>query len=527
FAVGDYVVFCICLLLSLLIGIYYAITGGRQATTDEFLMANRKMSAAPVSVSLFVTIMSAITVLGVPAEVFQHGTSYWMFGFSYFLFTPIVAHCFIPVFYDMKITSVYEYLERRYSKIVRLCGVVSFILMMIVYMGVVLYAPSLAINAVTGLNVWISVVGLCLVCTIYTVCGGLKAVIWTDVFQVGPVIMVLAQIIVIAIGCNKLGGISKVFQIAFDAGKLAPINFDPSPFEAHTFWSLCIGGSFLCMSIYGVNQASVQRFLCCKTKLQAQISIYLNLPLLHLVMFIGCSIGLLIYSQYRCDNPLHYDTKPDQLLLYYVMNVLGEYPGIPGLFIACLFCASLRWTISSSFNSLATVTMTDIIRPHFKMADRRATIISKTLVCGYALLCLCMTLIASQMPSVLKAALSILGIMGGPMLSLFLLGIYCRHINHKGALAGFMVSMVLVFWVGFGSIVFRVNNQTQGKPPLFLEQACYLETNMTTPTIPPTFTQVDVYTGINIIYKLSYMWYSGFSFLISLLISTVVSLCTG
>uniref|UniRef100_F6V9J8 Sodium-dependent multivitamin transporter-like n=2 Tax=Ciona intestinalis TaxID=7719 RepID=F6V9J8_CIOIN len=354
FSASDYVVFCVCLFFSILIGVYYAVTGGRQRTTNEFLMADRKMGFGPVSLSLFVTIMSAITVLGVPAEVFQHGTSYWGFGFSYFVFTPVVAHCFIPVFYDMKITSVYEYLEKRYSRCVRLCGLICYIMMMVVYMGVVLYAPSLAINAVTGINEWISIVGLCAVCVAYTTCGGLKAVIWTDVFQ--ALVIIVSQIVIVIVGANKVGGFGKVLEISIESGKLAPINFDPSPLEAHTFWSLCLGGSFLCMSVYGVNQSAVQRFLCCRTKLQAQISIYANLPLLHLVMAVGCFIGLVVYAEYRCNNPLYDVIKPDQLLLYYVMNILGEYPGVPGLFVACLFSASLS-TISSSFNSLATVTM--------------------------------------------------------------------------------------------------------------------------------------------------------------------------
>ncbi|XP_076824613.1 sodium-dependent multivitamin transporter-like [Clavelina lepadiformis] len=534
FEVWDYVIFSVCLLSSLAIGIYHAFAGGQQTTTNEFLMADRRMNYAPVSLSLLVTIMSAITVLGVPSEVFQHGTSYGMFSFSYFIFIPIVAHGLVPVFYDMKITSVYEYLGRRFSRVVRLCATVAYMVMMITYMGVVLYTPALAINAVTDLNVWVSVVGLCVICTIYTGLGGLKAVIWTDVFQ--AIVMLLAQIVVIFIGSSKSGGFSTIFKLAAESGKLAPLNFNPSPLVAHTFWALTFGGTFLCMGIYGVNQTAVQRVISCKSKRHAQITVYLNFPLLQLVMVIACVLGLVMFAEYRCNNPLAYGAKSDQLLLYYVMNVLGDYPGIPGLFVACLFCASLS-TISSCFSSLSTVALRDIIQPNINLSDRAATFLSKCLILFFGLLCFLMALVASQLDSVLKAALSILGIMGGPMLSLFILGMFCRYINSTGALSGFLVSSAIAFWIGFGGLAYRMGVPRMPSPPI-LDHSCAPLTNYTstvTSAIVDQTTDADLlvpavntyYDGINIVYKLSYMWYSGMSVLVSFVVASFVSLVTG
>ena len=538
----DFIVFLSTILVSLSIGIFYAFRGQNTNTTNEYLLADRKMGFAPVSMSLLVTIMSAITVLGVPAIVYQGGTSYWGFCFSYFLFIPILAHCVMPVLYDLKLVSAYEYLEKRFSKEVKLCGTVSYILMMVVYMGVVLYAPALALNAVTGLNIWISVVTLCTTCAIYTTVGGMRAVIWTDVFQ--ACVMLLSQILVLSIGVTKLGGFQNVFKIAMENNKIPEIDLNPSPFVPHTFWSLTIGGTFLCLNIYGTNQGAVQRFLCCKSKKDAQMMIWLNFPLLQLVMVLGCVIGLVMFAEFRCDNPMAHGRQADQLLIYYVMHVLKEYHGLSGLFVGCLFAASLS-TISSCFNSLATVTFKDLIKPHVNIAEKWDTTVAKVLVCVYAFVCLLMTLIASQVDSLLKAALSILGVMGGPLLSMFLIGMCCRHVNSKGMLAGFVSSMISVFLIGYGALIYRQQHSTQINYKEQLDPSCIknIANNVTTvaTTAVSTFgynvtvfsnstdassSVGEMYTGIYYLFKLSYMWYSGLSFFITFTVSTVISYFT-
>ena len=525
----DYVVFCSTILISISIGIYHAFWGLRQTTTDTYLMANRQMGFLPVSMSLLVTIMSAVTVLGVPATIYQYGTSYWGFAFSYFIFIPILAHLIMPILYDMRLTSAYEYLELRFSRTVRLCGTTCYVLMMVVYMGVVIYAPALALNAVTGLNLWILIVSLCLSCAFYTTMGGMRAVIWTDVFQ--AIIMLVAQILVLAIGVSKLGGIKRVFEIAIENDKISPINFDPSPFVPHTFWSVTFGGTFLCLNIFGTNQSAVQRFLCCRSKKDAVKMIYLNFPLLQFVMVLGCVLGVVIFAEFRCNNPLANGTKPDQLLIYYVMYVLRSSYGLSGLFIGCLFSASLS-TISSSFNSLATVTLQDFIRPTIQISDKKATVYAKVLVVIYSILCLCMAALASQLDSLLKAALSILGIMGGPLLSMFIIGMTCRHINSKGMLAGFLSSFIIVMFVGYGNLIYQIQNNTEIQYPKYLDDRCLRNQtifNVTTDSglyITNTTTatpKVDIYTGFAYIFKLSYMWYSGLSILVSFIVSSLVS----
>ncbi|XP_072794146.1 sodium-dependent multivitamin transporter isoform X3 [Vicugna pacos] len=297
FSVVDYVVFVLLLVLSLAIGLYHAYRGWGRHSIGQLLMADRKMGCLPVALSLLATFQSAVAILGVPSEIYRFGTQYWFLGCSYFLGLLIPAHVFIPVFYRLHLTSAYEYLELRFNTAVRVCGTVTFIFQMVIYMGVVLYAPSLALNAVTGFDLWLSVLTLGIVCTIYTALGGLKAVIWTDVFQ--TLVMFLGQLVVIIVGSAKVGGLGHVWDVASQHGLISGIELDPDPFVRHTFWTLAFGGVFMMLSLYGVNQAQVQRYLSSRTEKAAVLSCYVVFPCQQVVLCMGCLIGLVMFAYYQ------------------------------------------------------------------------------------------------------------------------------------------------------------------------------------------------------------------------------------
>ncbi|XP_076873458.1 solute carrier family 5 member 6a isoform X2 [Brachyhypopomus gauderio] len=456
FSTLDYVIFAMLLVASAGIGLFYALSGGRQKTTQEFLLADRSMSCLPVSLSLLATFQSAVAILGAPSEIYAHGTQYWFLGCSYFLGLLIPAHIFIPVFYRLRLASAYQYLELRFNKTVRICGTVTFIFQMVIYMGVVLYAPALALNAVTGLNLWGAVFAMGLVCTLYTTLGGLKAVIWTDVFQ--TIVMFAGQLAVIVVGAHQAGGVAEVWRRAQNGSRISGLELNPDPLERHTFWTLAVGGIFLMLALYGVNQAQVQRYLSSRTEKEAIMSCYVVFPCQQIVLALGCLMGLVMFARYGEDSPLDkgYVQSNDQMVLYFVMDVLQDLPGLPGLFVACLFSGALS-TISSAFNSLATVTMEDLIKPHFPtMTEARATLLSKGLALSYGLVCLAMAYIASLMGSVLQAAISIFGMVGGPLLGLFCLGMFFPWANSAGALAGLGAGLVMAFWIGIGSFMSRM-----------------------------------------------------------------------
>lgn len=525
FTTVDYVIFALLLVASAGIGLFYAFSGGRQRTTQEFLMADRSMSCLPVSLSLLATFQSAVAILGAPSEVYTFGTQYWFLGCSYFLGLLIPAHVFIPVFYRLRLSSAYEYLELRFNKTVRVCGTVTFIFQMVIYMGVVLYAPALALNAVTGFDLWGAVLAMGLVCTLYTALGGLKAVIWTDVFQ--TVVMFAGQLAVIVVGASQAGGISQVWKMALNGSRVAGLDLNPDPLERHTFWTLAVGGVFLMLALYGVNQAQVQRYLSSRTEKEAVMSCYVVFPCQQIVLCMGCLMGLVMFARYGEDSPLDkgYVKTNDQMVLYFVMDVFRDLPGLPGLFVACLFSGALS-TISSAFNSLATVTMEDLIKPYFPaMAESRATLLSKGLALAYGLVCLAMAYIASTMGSVLQAAFSIFGMVGGPLLGLFCLGMFFPWANPIGAVVGLIAGLAMAFWVGIGSFVMRMSNSANvpllntTMAPVF--ENATMASFLTGPTAKPRP------AGVEALYSLSYMWYSAHNSTTVVVVGLLVSFITG
>ncbi|NP_001020700.2 solute carrier family 5 member 6a [Danio rerio] len=524
FSTVDYVIFVVLLVASAGIGLYYAFSGGRQRTTQEFLLADRSMRCLPVSLSLLATFQSAVAILGAPSEIYTYGTQYWFLGCSYFLGLLIPAHIFIPVFYRLRLSSAYEYLELRFSKSVRICGTVTFIFQMVIYMGVVLYAPALALNAVTGFDLWGAVLAMGLVCTLYTALGGLKAVIWTDVFQ--TIVMFAGQLAVIVVGTHQAGGIAEVWRKAQNGSRIAGLDLNPDPLERHTFWTLGVGGVFLMLALYGVNQAQVQRYLSSRTEKEAIMSCYAVFPCQQVVLTLGCLMGLVMYARYGEESPLDqgYVTTNDQMVLYLVMDVLRDLPGLPGLFVACLFSGALS-TISSAFNSLATVTMEDLIKPHVPaMTEARATLLSKMLALAYGLVCLAMAYIASLMGSVLQAALSIFGMVGGPLLGLFCLGMFFPWANSTGALVGLASGLVMAFWIGIGSFVSRMSLSAL---PVINATIIPDVGNMTTAVMTTLTTTKPRPSGVQALYSLSYMWYSAHNSATVVVVGLVVSFLTG
>ncbi|KAM6915147.1 solute carrier family 5 member 6a [Xenentodon cancila] len=528
FTTVDYIIFALLLVASAGIGLFHAFSGGRQRTTQEFLMADRSMSCLPVSLSLLATFQSAVAILGAPSEVYTFGTQYWFLGCSYFLGLLIPAHVFIPVFYRLRLSSAYEYLELRFNKMVRICGTVTFIFQMVIYMGVVLYAPALALNAVTGFDLWGAVLAMGLVCTLYTALGGLKAVIWTDVFQ--TVVMFAGQLAVIVVGASQAGGIAEVWKKAINGSRIAGLDLNPDPLQRHTFWTLGVGGVFLMLALYGVNQAQVQRYLSSRTEKEAVMSCYVVFPCQQIVLCLGCLMGLVMFARYGENSPLDkgYVKSNDQMVLYFVMDVFRELPGLPGLFVACLFSGALS-TISSAFNSLATVTMEDLIKPLVpNMTEEKATLLSKGLALAYGLVCLAMAYVASIMGSVLQAAFSIFGMVGGPLLGLFCLGMFFPWANPTGAVLGLAAGLAMAFWIGIGSFVMRLPGPT---PVPSLNTTILLPVdNITTTTVTSlvsTITARPRPAGVEALYSLSYMWYSAHNSATVVVVGLIVSLLTG
>uniref|UniRef100_A0A1B6DHZ5 Sodium-dependent multivitamin transporter n=1 Tax=Clastoptera arizonana TaxID=38151 RepID=A0A1B6DHZ5_9HEMI len=360
FHTADYVVLSITLVVSAGIGIYFRFTGGKQKTTKEYLLGNKNQKIIPVAISLMASFMSAITLLGVSAEIYNYGTLFLIINFAYVIFTPIAAYLYLPVFFKLGATSAYEYLERRFGIITRTVASLIYTLYMTLYMGIVLYAPAIALEALTGLSQNQSILVVGLVCTFYSTIGGIKAVIVTDVFQS---LLMFTAIFCVIYGAVSEKGFDGIWKIAEEKGRIEFVNLNPDPTIRHTYFSLLIGGGLTYLSLYAINQTQVQRYLTMKDYKTAVKSLWLSLPILIILSFSTGFSGLAIFSKYYSCDPLLEGriSRSDQMMPLFIVESVNSFPGLAGLFVAGIFSASLS-TVSACLNSLSAVTLEDYIK---------------------------------------------------------------------------------------------------------------------------------------------------------------------
>uniref|UniRef100_A0A8B9DXW6 Solute carrier family 5 member 8 n=1 Tax=Anser cygnoides TaxID=8845 RepID=A0A8B9DXW6_ANSCY len=521
FSVWDYVVFAAMLLVSAAIGIYYAFAGGGQKTSKDFLMGGRSMSALPVALSLTASFMSAVTVLGTPAEIYRYGAIFCIFAITYALVVLCSAEIFLPVFYRLGITSTYEYLELRFNKYLRLCGTVLFII------------QTASKPQITGFDLWGAVVATGVVCTFYCTLGGLKAVVWTDVFQVGIMVAGFSSVIIRAVVVQE--GIGRIVNDSYHGGRLNFWDFNPNPLQRHTFWTIVIGGTFTWTGIYGVNQSQVQRYIACKSRFHAKMSLYINLVGLWAILVCATLCGLSLYSIYKDCDP--WSAKQvsalDQLMPYLVLDIFKDFPGMPGLFVASAYSGTLS-TVSSSINALAAVTVEDLIRPYFRsLSEKKLSWISMGMSLFYGGVCIAMAALASLLGALLQAALSIFGMVGGPLLGLFALGILCSFANGIGAFVGLVTGFVVSLWVGIGSQIYPpLPERTLPLPLSTAGCNISISSNLTTSTANPLTTIFSTQAPERPVladrwYSLSYLYFSTLGTLITIVVGMIISLLTG
>ncbi|ESN96361.1 hypothetical protein HELRODRAFT_68342 [Helobdella robusta] len=521
----DYAIFALMLIFSLIIGLYHAFSGGKQKTPKEYLVGNRSMSTLPVALSMLVSFLSGIVVLGTPAEMYTKGTQLFMRTIGYTLACIISSLFIVPLFFNLKVTSSFEYLETRFhSKVTRLLGSISFLIGNVFYMGLLLYTPATAMQASTGLNIYVSILAIGIIGTVYTTLGGLRGVVWVDTLQ--AIIMLGGMLFIVVQGILLVGGFKQMWTINESGGRIIFFNFNPDPTQRLSFWSTIIGGCFSTLTIFGVGQVSVQRYCSLPTLSKARLSVLLNIPMIICMNVLTSLVGLVVFAYYAnlgCDPVRSKQVENvNQLVPYFMVNVLN-YPGLPGAFLAVLFSGALS-SISSSLNSCAAVTWQDLVSYFFKnKTEHTKAFIIKVLVVLFGLLALGVAFLARLVGQhVLQASLSFSGATMGPSLGMFLLGGIFPFANARGAVSGCVVASIISLWLSIGAFVTKPHMQTL---PTSIDRC--LEYNISSASIMMTTTSVIMnnhVTAVELMYEVSFLWYSAIGCLLTIIIGVVVSL---
>ncbi|KAJ9575570.1 hypothetical protein L9F63_007578, partial [Diploptera punctata] len=517
----DTTIFVLMLASSTMIGIYFGIWGKREDTPKEYLHGGKKMSTVPVAVSLVASFISGIMVMGAPTEIYLYGINYLLICFSIPLVGAATYYIYLPVFYDLQLTSTYEYLQLRFNRSVRVMASILCTISLLLYIPIVVYVPALAFSQVSGMNVHFITPALSVLCIFYTMIGGIKAVVWTDFLQ--GVLMLVSGIGVIILGVVKNGGFGTVWERNLEGGRLN-VDFNPSPFSRLTFWSTIFGNAFYWTGVMAINQAMVQKFLSLPSFNKARTSLILFVIFLIMITFVSCLSGIVIYATYYDCDPVKSKTvsRPDQVLPYFAMDVARSVPGLPGLFVAGIFSASLS-TMSSCLNALGATLFDDFVRPCLKnkISDKMANNIIKCVIIGVGAVCVLIVFIVDKLGSVLQLNLSMAGVTNGALVGLFSLGMFIPRANSKGALVGSISSIVLMGWIVFGTQNAMANGDI--KQPLLPFRTDGCDVNVTySDNVEFQESNEEVF----ILYKLSFLYYSLIGIVIVLVIGTIVSYFT-
>ncbi|XP_053394704.1 sodium-dependent multivitamin transporter-like isoform X2 [Mercenaria mercenaria] len=527
FHFADYIVMVIFLAISSAIGIYYGFYK-KQRTTEEYILGNRKLHFVPVALSLAVTFQSAVSIIGYPGEIYLYNTMvlYTTFGIS--IAYLIQAFFIVPLVHPLRLTSAYELL----------------------YVSIVLYSPALALEAVAGFPVWLSIVLIGVLGTFYTAIGGMRTVVWTDTFQF--VILYGGLTVILILSVMEIGSISAVFDLSLKGGRIKFDEINPDPRVRHTVWGCIIGGAFNTLPNC-CSQSAIQRISSIEKSKDAKIAAALNIPLAVIFIVILILTGLVLYAYFvikACD-PLANEqvSNPNQLMIYFVMKALRDVPGLAGVFLAAMFSGALS-TLSSGINSMATNALQDILCDYLKEAQQiKKTFILKLLVLVYGILAVVFAYLSQYLTApVTQMGSTAFGAAGGPVVGIFFLGAVFPAANKKGAFIGGICSIAINMWIALGSFMYG-NKAPLSKP--VTTSGCYQnetdlpELNITLPTGSSTFensfsryknntTSMDILvsqysTNENhlAIYDLSYVWLGFIGFMIAIIIGLAVSLITG
>ena len=413
------------------VGVYFS---KREKSTRDFFLAGGRVPWWAAGLSIYGTQLSGITFLAIPQVAFLGNWAIAIGSVAILAVAPVVIYFYLPFFRRLNITTAYEYLEKRFNISVRLFGTVSFLLFQVARMGIVLFLPAIALSAVTGINIYVCIAVMGAFCVVYTVLGGIEAVIWTDVLQV-LVLMGGAIVCLIMIITNVDGGLGGLISVGLQDNKFETFDWGWD-YSRSVVWVMVIGFFFLTLTPYTSDQTVIQRYLTTRDENETRKSIWTNAVLTIPALFIFFGLGTALYVFYKTNPGAIAANQSSEIVPWFIVQNLPV--GVAGLVIAAVFAATMS-SLDSSMNSMATVYVTDFHRRFRRDVSDRAclrlarwlTVLFGMIGTGTAIL-----LAATDIRSLFEFFNVILGMLGGALTGVFVLAIFTRRTNAIGALTG-------------------------------------------------------------------------------------------
>jgi len=441
FSSVDYSLLLIYLLVVVGIGLW---VGRGQKDTEDYFLAGRSMGWFPIGISTIASLYSAISYMGTPSEYRTYDLKLTVGLLSMIPTAVVVMYVFMPFYHRLQVFSAYEYLEKRFNVTVRALASAIFVVWRILWMGTAVYVPSLVLHTITDFPLIPMILCMGVIATLYTVVGGMKAVIWTDVIQF--FVLSGGSVLALWVVSSHTSGFSGIWSLAEQGGRTQILDWSLDPTIRITTWGALMGALVANLAMYGADQVSVQRYLAAGSLKGMQKSFVLNTVGGWFMAMLMIWIGLGLYAFYTINPGLLPEAiGGDKVFPYFIATQIPI--GLRGVMIAAILAAAMS-SIDSGLNSCATALITDFFK-RFGWLTRwtsrdsqdsagRELRISRILTLALGVLVTVLACFVGALGSIIEITNKLVNSFAGPMLGIFVLGMLTRKTESRGAFVGLL-----------------------------------------------------------------------------------------
>ena len=430
------------LLFTITIGIWY---GRGEENLEDYFLGGRRVGWVAILLSIVATEASALTFIGTPAFAYNHNWTYIQLLIGTIIARFIIAGVFIKQFYDYKVFTVYEYLSKRFGTGSKNWCSIVFLITRILASGVRLFGASIIVSVTTGLSPLTSIIIIATAAVLYTIIGGIKAVIWTDACQ--AIVFLGGGLIALLFILKDIpNGWEGVMNITQGTSKFKFLDFSLNCKDAYTIWAGIIGSTFLTMATHGTDQDLVQRMLTARDYKRSRraliLSGFADIPIVILFLLIGS----LLFAYFQTVPTPGLPEKADDIFPYYIIHHLPR--GLIGLLVASVFAAAMS-SIDSALNSLSTTWINDFYRPYIKKdaSERHYLTMAKIFTALFGIFLIFIAFLSRDTQQVLILGLKIGTFTYGALLGVFLLGFLTTRGNDVGNAISIVVSIISILLI--------------------------------------------------------------------------------
>jgi SSS family transporter len=412
-----------------------------QRTLRDYFLGGRRLPWWAITFSIVCAETSILTIISTPGIAFRSNLGFLQLIFGYLLARVVVSFLLIPRYFGGELFTAYQLIEQRFGHGLRVFTAGLFLLTRALAEGVRVFAISIVIGIIFKTGVGASLVIIGALTLLYTLEGGLTAVIWTDVVQL--TVYLAGTVVALFVALHALpGGWGEVVRTAQAAGgKFTVFNFHFDWSQPYLFWTGLVGGVFLNTASHGTDQMIVQQLLAARSRRQSQGALLASGLVVLFQFSLFLVVGVVLYAFYQHFPPSVPFSRTDQI---YPAFVITQVPtGLAGLLIAAILAAGMA-NLSAAFNSLASSSVVDFYKPFVRpnADDRHYLRVSRLMTLGWGCVLMVIALAAQYLQrSALELALTVASVPYGSMLGIFLLGVLTKRATSRGTLVGALLAL--------------------------------------------------------------------------------------